>query len=229
MPPTQQYEIELKALLKSKQDVDDMMKSMMFMDSQCKLLKTEEQINSYFHGFGNLMDLAIKIQNTLSPQQLQDLHDFVLAHTNISVRTRQTNILETKLILKASIDKTSSENGISRKELEFEMPMSIERLDGLILESGFKYQAKWSRIRAVYKFLDITICIDKNAGFGYVIELEKMLDDPEMAEMAVSYLRTTMAKLGLKELAQDRLERMFEYYNNHWQEYYGTDKVFEIF
>jgi hypothetical protein len=37
-----------------------------------------------------------------------------------------------------------------------------------------------------------------------------------------------MAKLGVEELPQDRLERMFAHYNAHWPEYYGTEKVFVI-
>jgi len=35
-----------------------------------------------------------------------------------------------------------------------------------------------------------------------------------------------MAKLGATELTQDRLERMFAYYNANWPAYYGTEKVF---
>jgi len=29
-------------------------------------------------------------------------------------------------------------------------------------------------------------------------------------------------------LPNDRLERMFAYYNEHWQEYYDTDKTFVV-
>jgi hypothetical protein len=37
-----------------------------------------------------------------------------------------------------------------------------------------------------------------------------------------------MAELGIEELDAARLERMFAYYNAHWPEYYGTEKVFDI-
>jgi hypothetical protein len=37
-----------------------------------------------------------------------------------------------------------------------------------------------------------------------------------------------MGKIGAEELPQERLERMFTYYNTHWQDYYGTDKIFTI-
>jgi hypothetical protein len=37
-----------------------------------------------------------------------------------------------------------------------------------------------------------------------------------------------MQELDLKELSQDRLERMFKFYNENWRDYYGTEKVFNI-
>jgi len=37
-----------------------------------------------------------------------------------------------------------------------------------------------------------------------------------------------MESLGVRELPQDRLERMFKFYNSHWREYYGTDKIFTV-
>jgi len=37
-----------------------------------------------------------------------------------------------------------------------------------------------------------------------------------------------MTKLDVEELPQDRLERMFAYYNKNWPEYYGTEKIFVI-
>jgi hypothetical protein len=37
-----------------------------------------------------------------------------------------------------------------------------------------------------------------------------------------------MGELGVAELSQDRLERMFKFYNENWPEYYGTDRTFII-
>jgi len=37
-----------------------------------------------------------------------------------------------------------------------------------------------------------------------------------------------MAELGVAELPQDRLARMFDFYNQNWPDYYGTDKTFTI-
>jgi adenylate cyclase class IV len=98
------------------------------------------------------------------------------------------------------------------------------------LESGFKYQAKWSREREEYDYKGMNVCLDKNAGYGYLAEFEKVLqggDDSALAS-ARAEIESVMRELGVAELPQDRLERMFAHYNQNWPDYYGTDKVFVI-
>jgi adenylate cyclase class IV len=46
----------------------------------------------------------------------------------------------------------------------------------MLLDSSFEYQAKWSRQREEYSAGDMNICLDKNAGYGYLAEFEKVLD-----------------------------------------------------
>jgi predicted adenylyl cyclase CyaB len=132
-------------------------------------------------------------------------------------------------VVKASIDDTTSSNGTARIEFEAELStLSLDALDKLLLDAGCSYQAKWSRDRKEYQFKDIVVCIDRNAGYGYLAELEKIVHTDEEAEQVKSDLREMMEELGIEELPQDRLERMFAYYNEHWPEYYGTEKIFTI-
>ena len=65
--------------------------------------------------------------------------------------------------MKFSVDDTTSENGTARREWEHEFEMGIDELDGILLDSDFEYQAKWSRQREEYKSGDMNICLDKNA------------------------------------------------------------------
>ena len=130
--------------------------------------------------------------------------------------------------MKASIDDTTSSNGISRMEFESEVDMTLDELDKILLDSDFEYQAKWSRQREEFESGDMNICIDKNAGYGYLAEFEKVIDNADEVEKVKKDLRETMQELGVEELMQDRLERMFAHYNEHWPEYYGTDKIFNI-
>jgi hypothetical protein len=70
--------------------------------------------------------------------------------------------------------------------------------------------------------------MDKNAGYGYLVEVEILAESTEAVDPTKAQIYALMEKLGLTELPQARLDRMFDYYNAHWREYYGTDKVFVV-
>ena len=146
---------------------------------------------------------------------------------SVSFRTRDADG-KVFVILKASIGDDSSANGVSRIEFEEPVKLTLEELDKKLLDAGLTYQAKWSREREHFDLGSIHITIDKNAGYGYLAEFEKMLDDSRESEYAKHELKALMADLGCEELPQERLERMFKYYNEHWEEYYGTDRTFTI-
>ena len=131
-------------------------------------------------------------------------------------------------IIKASVGDDSSANGVKRIECEAEVPVTLENLDQALLAAGLTYQAKWSRERDQYTSGDMNVCIDKNAGYGYLAEFEKISTDESQLEKTKTELVALMTALGVAELPQDRLERMFAHYNTHWSEYYGTEKVFNI-
>ena len=74
----------------------------------------------------------------------------------------------------------------------------------------------------------MNISIDKNAGYGYLAEFEIVTDKEAELDTVKEKLLSFMKKMGVSELPQDRLERMFAHYNAHWPEYYGTEKTFII-
>ena len=75
---------------------------------------------------------------------------------------------------------------------------------------------------------DLAVCLDRNAGYGYLAEFEKVVESADEADTAKAMLTELMQRVGAIELPQDRLERMFAFYNEHWPEYYVRDKVFTI-
>ncbi len=108
------------------------------------------------------------------------------------------------------------------------MELTLGELDEILLASGYTYQAKWSRSRVEYKYKDITVCLDKNAGYGYLAEFETVTLDEASLPQVRATLEERMAELGASELPQDRLARMFAHYNEFWPDYYGTEKTFNI-
>jgi adenylate cyclase class IV len=220
------YEIEIKSLLGSKDQAEALVAAMKQTDPNLQILGAHRQLNHYFSG-PSLERLVIALQPYLSDGQQKQL-DHILEHVkDFSVRTRDADG-KVLFVLKASIDDTTSSNGTARLEFESVMPMSLDELDKLILDAGFSYQAKWSRERQEFKYKDVTVDLDKNAGYGYLAEFELVLDDPAKANAGKEQLRQLMTELGVSELPQDRLARMFDYYNANWPDYYGTEKIFNI-
>lgn len=228
------YEVEIKSLLGTKDKADELQLSMLRVDPKTRLVGRSTQLNHYFHG-GNLEALAASVaQRCLSPEKCLHFEDVAKKAKTFSVRTRQKDN-EVLFIVKAAIDAGvlgadagSSHNGIARVEFEEHVNIPLDALDALILGSGFTYQAKWSREREEYSCKGITVCLDKNAGYGWIAEFEKLVNDESQVGAAQDEVRALMADVGAEELKQDCLERMFEYYNAHWKEYYGTDKTFTV-
>lgn len=220
------YEVEVKSLLGSAEAAVALRQRLPHLDPEYILVGTGSQLNHYFTG-GGALDLYHEVASLLGEEDRAGFAR-IAAGRGVSVRTRRTDDA-VLLVLKASIDDATSENGVARIELERSIPShSIDELDARVLRSGYRYQAKWSRDREEYRVRGLHLTVDRNAGYGYVAELEEVVDSPAEVALAQGRIRGLMTELGLVELPQDRLERMFAYYNDHWAEYYGTDRTFTV-
>jgi len=221
------YEIEIKSLLGSQDKADALKTSLDNKFPKLKTLSKHRQLNHYFN-VGDFKKLHKAILPYIPKESVEKFSRVLKDGKSFSVRTRDTEG-KVQLVIKASIDNTTSDNGISRIEFEAVTPdLTLAKLDKILLDCGFSYQAKWSREREEYEAGDMHVCLDKNAGYGYVAEFEKVITDPSLSEKAALELRSLMTELGVSELPQDRLERMFAHYNKHWSEYYGTDNIFTV-
>ncbi|OHA95595.1 MAG: hypothetical protein A3C62_01325 [Candidatus Zambryskibacteria bacterium RIFCSPHIGHO2_02_FULL_39_16] len=219
-----QYEIEIKSLLGDKKYADNL--SQKILSKGGVLTSKNKQLNHYF----TVSDLSKFKENLLfhiDDSKKDSFKKILDEGSNFSIRTRDTDG-QVLLVIKASIGKDSSSNGVSRMEFEVKMNMTLDELDKILLESGLEYQAKWSRGREEYKLNDVNICLDKNAGYGYLAEFEKVVPDKSLADSVKEELLSLMRGFEVEELPQDRLERMFAYYNKNWRDYYGTEKIFNI-
>lgn len=234
----QSYEVEVKALLGSAERADALRTAIKKLDPTCELLAVNRQLNHYFepsveHGgatspLEQLHDLARPLIEKASAERLADL---AARATSYSVRTRLKDDNDQKavfLIVKASVGDDTSANGVARIEFDEKVDLPLADLDDLVMSCGFAYQAKWSRQREEYVCLGINVTLDKNAGYGWLAEFERIVEAADQVAQAEKDVRALMERLHVQELPQDRLERMFAHYNTHWQDYYGTDTVFTI-
>jgi len=225
------YEIEIKSLLGGKENADSLLEKMKARDPELTEMGSHKQLNHYFEG-GSLASLLENVHHLLDDQKKQQLKDLSEKARDFSVRTRQAD-KKLILVVKASVDDTTSSNGTARLEWEAIVPnLQLDELDNLVLKSGFSYQAKWSRERQEFIYhprgRQVTVSIDKNAGYGYLSEFEVVVQDESKADEVKSFIRETMESLGLIELPQDRRGRMFDYYNKNWKDYYRTENIFNI-
>lgn len=215
-------------MLGSKERADELQRKLMKLDPNAKLICKEKQLNHYFID-GDEDKLFSLLAPKLSREEQEKLKKVIDQGTDFSIRTRLIDDKKLLFVIKASLDEGTSHNTVSRLEFETEMKdMTLDKLDQLLLDAGFQYQAKWSREREEYKSKGINVCFDKNAGYGYLAEFEKVVPDEKEASRARKDLKAFMDRLGVEELPQDRLERMFAHYNLHWPGYYGTDNIFVV-
>jgi predicted adenylyl cyclase CyaB len=220
------YEVEIKSLLGSEENAEMLRKKMQEIDPGFHLTSKNKQLNHYFIG-GSMDALVQASEGVVSAEAHAKLADLLNKVTNVSVRTRNKDG-EVFLVAKVSVGDDTSSNGVSRIEFEEKVDVTLEQLDRVLLGAGFRYQAKWSREREEYSCRGLNVCLDKNAGYGWLAEFEKVVSDEAQLPGARAEIDALMQECSVAELPQDRLERMFAFYNEHWPEYYGTDKIFTI-
>lgn len=221
-----QYEIEIKSLLGSQERTDELLSTVKLLDPDMEQVNEQYQLNHYFKN-GNIARLIEEFKTELSEGQQSLLHEIAKRATSVNVRSRQKND-SVLLIVKGSLDKSSAAHSHQRMEFETPLPLAINELDQRIQRAGWGLEAKWQAERKMYAALGLTLDVFFTPGYGYMIEFEKVVTDDTDRETAHRQVVDVMNKLGVEELPNDRLERMFAYYNEHWPEYYGTRNIFTI-
>lgn len=227
MVSQKQVEVEIKSLLQTKEATQSLISRMREIDKNLTFKGKNKQLNHYFTK-GDLSLLSKKLSPYVPPKKRTFFLEMIEKAKGHSVRTRKAddNII---FVIKATLDETTSSNGTARLEFESLIPnLSLEELDNVLLDSEFEYQAKWSRERHEYLYKVYNVSIDKNAGYGYLAEFERILGQEDDFEAVKKEIRREFELLGITELQQERLERMFAHYNKNWKTYYGTDKTFTI-
>ncbi|MDQ1284332.1 MAG: hypothetical protein QG620_680 [Patescibacteria group bacterium] len=219
------YEVEIKSLLQTEENAQKLRGKL--AEQGIKMTNKYSQLNHYFLSNGDFAKLEEKLASLFDGEKKEKLKKILEKGKDHSLRTREMNG-EVFFVVKASVDDTTSSNGILRMEFEEKVDISLEKLDNILEEAGFGYQAKWSRDREEYGKDDFYITIDKNAGYGYLSEFEIQTENENSLNDAKQRILEFMGELELVELSQDRLERMFKFYNENWRDYYGTENVFNV-
>ncbi|MDO8430739.1 MAG: hypothetical protein Q7S72_02015 [Candidatus Taylorbacteria bacterium] len=224
------YEVEIKSLLGSKDKALALVSKLKKHDPDLKLSSEGKQLNHYFNVPAGV-DLKAALSKLIPAEKKETFEKIIQEGKKLSIRTRQSQDKSGEkviFVIKASVGDDSSSNGVKRIEFESQVNIPLNALDKALLDAGLTYQAKWSRERQEYISGNLHVCLDKNAGYGYIAEFEKVISDEKELDITKKDLLSFMKKMGVDELPQDRLERMFSHYNGNWEKYYGTENTFTI-
>lgn len=225
------FEVEIKSLLSTKEKADLLLLKLKEKYPNTKKVRSGSQLNHYFITPNDPSTLHKSLLSLVSDNSTkkEELENIFAHGKKISLRSRDSDG-KVILVIKASVGDDTSSNGVKRVEFELVVKMTLEELDNFLLKAGCKYQAKWSREREEYEADGMHVCLDKNAGYGYVAEFERVIQDSSDSalEDVRKELLFVMKELGVEELPQERLERMFAHYNENWQKYYGTENTFTL-
>jgi adenylate cyclase class IV len=218
-------EVEIKCHLGADESaVTALVERMMVADPECRLTAHNELLNHYFDCKDPALLEAVA-KDYASGTKLKTLLEIIDKSGVLSVRTRSKND-QIILIVKGVPAGGDAIHGVDRMEWEQVVDVSIENLDEKLVQAGLVELAKWSGYKDVYTFMDTTIEIQFSPGYGYQVEIEKVVIGDEDAESATKRVSEVAGLVDLTEVDHNLISKMYDYYNAHWREYYGTKKVF---
>ncbi len=106
----------------------------------------------------------------------------------------------------------------SREEIEIIIKREdFEKTKKLFKSLDYKTEIVWHRKRKQFLWEDdITVCLDYTEGYGYIIELEKIVEHGE-SKSTYNHLVQKMNDLGVETTPKEEFQEKFEYYKKNWK------------
>ena len=105
-----------------------------------------------------------------------------------------------------------------RKEIEVRLDgKDFPKLEDLFKSLGYNIKVKWFRNRTQFNWYGIKACLDYTKGYGYIIELEKIISDEDDRGNIVKVLRDKLKNLGIKETSKEEFNEKFKHYVKNWE------------
>ncbi len=105
----------------------------------------------------------------------------------------------------------------AREEIEiYTKENNLDNLNKLFNALGHKVEIKWLRDRNQFDWDGIKVCLDYTKGYGYIIELEKLISN-ETKEKVLEELKQKLLELDVPLTPREEFERQFNYYKQNWR------------
>ncbi len=102
---------------------------------------------------------------------------------------------------------------------EIEVPLGKEeffRVHELLEVLGHKLKIKWLRKRLIFKWEDVSVCLDDTKGYGQILELEKTCGIEEK-EKVLEVLKQKLSELGVAQTPKHDFDEKFAFYSLNWE------------
>ena len=104
-----------------------------------------------------------------------------------------------------------------KEEIEVPLPKEeFPRVHDILEASGHQLQIKWIRKRFIFKWDDVTVCLDDTKGYGQILELEKICGIDEK-EGVLDLLKQKLSALGILQTQKQEFDDKFEEYKKNWK------------
>lgn len=219
-------EIEIKCLLNGENGKQALLRKLKQAFPQHKKLKSRRVI-SYFYKAGathtQILEVGSQLLNNDELTQLKN----VLEHSDALVVKARSIDTTVYFSVKGSTKGDDPVHAVNRIEFEAVIDPSLEEVGQIIEQTGIKIASKWSSERSFYALTpELEMNLEFVGGYGYKAELEMLIDNNDSHQDAINTISEAAQQLDLQEASQELFGKMYKYYNEHWQEYFNSNKEF---
>ena len=171
------------------------------------------------------MKKEVEVRSFISKEKYQQLKEFFSKKAKLlEERNEETFYLNSDQDLR--IQKTDDGAKVwlkkgklhdnSRQELEVLFNRDdFKKMKDIFKAIGFEPEIKWERKRMIYNWDGLTCMLDHTKNYGYIIELEKIVDKKETKEV-YDRLKEKLKSLGVSITPKEEFDRRYKEYKRKY-------------
>ncbi len=218
-------EIEKKYLIADQDARDKLVAGFKDQFSQMEHTGTKTVI-SYFYKMAERDQILAAGTKLLDTDQLKDL-TYLLDNTDEQIVKCRSVDDRVEFAVKGSPKGEDPVHAADRLEFEVVLDTELETINEALVSAGIELVSKWSSTREFYNLdADITANIEFVSGYGHKAEIEMLVEEGDSTAEALQQIDRLAESVGLQPATDALMGRMYNYYNQHWPEFFNTKKTF---
>ena len=110
------------------------------------------------------------------------------------------------------------------EEIEIETKKEdFEKLEKFLKKLGHDVRIKWFRNRKQFNWEGVVVSLDYTKGYGYIIELEKIVFNEEEKEKTLNELKEKFSELNIEVSPKEEFNSKFNHYKENWRDLVEND------